>query len=385
MVFLEDRYIATMVLHALGDTIGFKNGDWKYNYFKEITIDTSLELIYEFISLGGINGINLNEWHVSADTLFHLATANAIIVNKTNKYDTENFLNIFKGQIIDYVIFIEMEIKKYNKNRYPHYVAGKYILQFKNGIDARTSPYDEETITSDVVARSPCIGLAFFGEENRDQLIEVAITMSKITHNSPLGYLSAVTIALFIAFAIENIHIYKWPILLLDLMTSNKIKQYIKTEQENIDYELYLKYWRRYIDTRFSKDKEPIKTKAHTNILFRTRYYQTNFVNEKRDDETFAGFTGYSAIIMAYDCLIDAEDKWEKLVIYSMLHIGDSSTVGAIAGSLYGAVYGYGDVPVSQFRYLEQREKLESYAQLIYKKFFLKQDITKYIIEQKDN
>jgi len=77
---MKERYVATIVLHALGDTIGFKNGDWEFNYFKKvITLDVTNELLYEFISLGGINGINLKNWFVSDDTIIHLAMARAIL------------------------------------------------------------------------------------------------------------------------------------------------------------------------------------------------------------------------------------------------------------------------------------------------------------------
>ena len=50
-------------------------------------------------------------------------------------------------------------------------------------------------------------------------------------------------------------------------------------------------------------------------------------------------------MIMAYDALLDCNGNWEKLIVYAILHIGDSDTIGAVAGGLYGAVYGFGDVP----------------------------------------
>ena len=72
----KDKVDAIMILHALGDTIGFKNGDWEFNYGNNIDINTLEyvnELIYEFIDLGGVTGINLKKWKVSDDTILHIA------------------------------------------------------------------------------------------------------------------------------------------------------------------------------------------------------------------------------------------------------------------------------------------------------------------------
>ena len=43
----KEKYIYTMILHALGDTIGFKNGEWEFNFGKKnITLDMTLELVF---------------------------------------------------------------------------------------------------------------------------------------------------------------------------------------------------------------------------------------------------------------------------------------------------------------------------------------------------
>ena len=61
---IKERYIATVVLHALGDTIGFRNGIWEFNYNIPITKPPhhglSELILHDFIDLGGINDINLN-------------------------------------------------------------------------------------------------------------------------------------------------------------------------------------------------------------------------------------------------------------------------------------------------------------------------------------
>jgi len=56
------------------------------------------------------------------------------------------------------------------------------------------------------------------------------------------------------------------------------------------------------------------------------------------------GAGGDDSVIVAYDCFMDANDSWDKLVFYSMLHVGDSDTTGIIAGYLFGSYYGLNKV-----------------------------------------
>lgn len=82
------------------------------------------------------------------------------------------------------------------------------------------------------------------------------------------------------------------------------------------------------------------------------------------------GGSGVTGTLMAYDALLDSGDNWEKLIYYSMLHVGDSDTVGAIAGGLYGAMYGIDKVPENLLRDLEKKKELIDISEKIYKKFY---------------
>jgi ADP-ribosylglycohydrolase len=74
-------------------------------------------------------------------------------------------------------------------------------------------------------------------------------------------------------------------------------------------------------------------------------------------------------MIMAFDALLDCDGCWEKLIVYSMLHSGDSDTIGAVAAGLYGAKYGFGDVPDKMLTHLERKDELENLASKLYDKF----------------
>lgn len=364
---MEDRYIATIVLHALGDTIGFKNGDWEFNYFKDIiTLDTTNEILYEFIDLGGINAINLENWHVSDDTIIHMAIIRALLKSQ-KKFNNKMIINIKEELVKAYNSMVDDE-EKFGIDRMPGVTTNKYIEKFEKGYDGRNSPYDKMSGGNGAAMRSSCIGLAYHGKENREQLYEIAIESSRVTHNSAIGYLGGLTAALFTAFAIENIDIKLWPFLLIESLSSEKVKKFVNDDiDEKNDYEKYINYWQKYIDMRFENGKV-IKARANTNLIFRSRFHYENFT---RDTGSFLiGESGYSATIMAYDSLLDAENVWEKLIIYSALHFGDSDTVAAIAASWYGALYGFGDVPKNNLKYLEFKNELVELGKKLYKKYY---------------
>jgi ADP-ribosylglycohydrolase len=363
---MESKYIATVVLHALGDTIGFKNGDWEFNYFKEvITLDTTNELLYEFIDLGGINEINLENWHVSDDTIIHMAIMRGLL-KSPRKFGSRVIINIKKELVKAYNQMVDDE--EGGIDRMPGVTTNKYIEGFQKGYDGRNSPYDKSSGGNGAAMRCSCIGLAYHGEVNRDQLYEVSIESSRITHNSAIGYLGGLTVALFTSLAIEGINKEKWPFLLIDALTSESIKKYVHDDQdEKDDYEKYTNFWRKYVDLRFEGGK-PVKSRANTNLIFRSRFQYENFT---RDTGSFLiGESGYSATIMAYDSLLDAGDVWEKLIVYSALHFGDSDTVAAIACSWYGAIYGFGDVPDKNLKFLEFKGELTKLGAELYREYY---------------
>lgn len=381
----EDKYIAAFLLYALGDTIGFKNGEWEFNYYqKTITLNMTTELLYDFISLGGINDINLDGWYVSDDTIINLAIAKGLL---ESKYDIDKIIatnkpnnkatNTHSKTNDDIIHNVEQEMiiafnemlkdKDKGKDRYFGVTTWKYIKLINKGKDGRTLPYDKMSGGNGAAMRAGPIGLVYYGEKNRNLLIKSAIDLSRITHNSAYGYLGGLTMALFTSFVIEQINIKEWPFLLIKLLNSQDVRQYMKKDtDEEDDYEKFINYWIKYIDTRFD-NKDPIMSRSHKNLIFRSRYYYENFT---RDTESFLiGESGFCAMIMAYDSLLDSGNVWEKLVIYSGLHLGDSDTTCAIASFLYGLMYGLDDVPENNLKYLEFKDELIDVGKKMYNNF----------------
>lgn len=361
---MEDRYKACIILHAVGDTIGFKNGEWE---FKPGHTEKPLEKLYEYVDLGGINHIPQKGWLVSDDTILHIKTAESILEN----YDTINKLgDILKNKYIEaYEQFYDEGLKV----RFPGITTLNSIKRLINGGNWDDMPYDINAGGSGASMRTLCLGLAFHGQDKRYKLIQISIESSRITHNSTVGYLGGMTSALFTAFAIEGVDLLKWPTMLLELFSKGIIGAYIKKSNRGYDEfindsHIFINKWKRYVEDKFDEAGNPIKRRSTKNLVYRTKYYYDNFGFIK-EGHYFPGSGGDDSVIIAYDCLLDAGDSWEKLVVYSMLHGGDTDTTGSIAAGWWGALKGFHDVPESATQYLEYKDQLESIGKKLFNKY----------------
>jgi ADP-ribosylarginine hydrolase len=353
---MNERYEACIVLHALGDTIGFRDGIWEFNYGRQFYFEDLMEIFYDFIGLGGINHLDTKGWKVSDDTLLHMATARAYIYEKNMNFD-----NLAKLMIEKYTPVIKYE------NRYPGITTVNSLKQIQKGIDWKKLPYDDNSGGAGGSMRTSCLGLIFYGKEKRKDLIKHAIETTRITHNNVIGYLGGLVSALFTAFAVEGVIVNKWPHKLVELLESNIIDEYI-TSTRGIDmYEkekhIFIGRWKQYIEDKYKEDTFDFK-KPMYNLVQRAKYYHNTFRNQEKG--SFIGSGGDDSVIIAYDCLVDAGKNWEKLVVYAMLHIGDTDTTGCIAASWYGILYGYTDIPKHMIDNLEFGDKIKKTGQVLY-------------------
>lgn len=217
-------------------------------------------------------------------------------------------------------------------------------------------------------------GLIYYKEEDFDKLISVSIEMARMTHNAVNGYLGAFYTALFVSYAMRGIEIEKWPFMLMKLYKDKVIENYIK--KIGRDVEEYFRYahnfyskWDAYIKDKFDEYGNVINLRTTINLSWRSKYYESiqNVINP--DTFTTAGSGGDDCLIIAYDSLIDAGDKWETLVFYAMLHTGDTDTTGCVAGGLYGVLYGMRDIPKINYKFLEHRDYIIRLAEKLYLKY----------------
>jgi ADP-ribosylarginine hydrolase len=377
-VTLEERYQACMVLHAVGDTIGYKNGEWEFNIGKDagdalapdvqFRPEISDTRVFEFMELGGINGIDLKDWVVSDDTIFHLHTAlsielcNVFQLNEDSPDTWTEAIFAFGEEIVtSYIMALERSL-----SRDIGLSTLKYLQQISKGVAWNkippAGPGEMVGGGSGAAMRTACIGLLYPGKHNRLNLIAAAIESSRITHNNPVGYLGGMTAALFTAFAIEGVPVEKWPFEMLELIEWPKtvLHTYLREtrgyEEFLRDAEFFCDSWRKYLDKFF---KGSVPALPFTSPSRRIHWFR-EYLDFRSGQIGFVGRGGHDSVIIAYDSLLRTcikNQSWEKLVYYAALHSGDSDTTGSIAGAWYGAMFGFKDIPHNMTANLEQPYK----------------------------
>ena len=316
---------------SLGDTIGYYNSNWEFNYNNiNANAEYTNDLIAEFIALGGINDLSIRNWKASDDTILYMATMEVLSEPIGN---VENFGKKIREAYLKTLPLIE--------NRHPGVATVNFLIEQQN-IEWNMLHYNSKTIGNGSVMRSGCIGIFYPGNHNREKLIRLSVESSRITHNSATAILGAITAALFTAYALEKVTINLWPHKLLKFMASGKIDEYMQLSRPNEyplferDKVIFIGQWKKYVELLFSGINPKTNMRHMDNPVYRYKYLSDNFSKN-------CGIVGGCAddcLIMAYHALLQSNGVFEKIVVYSILHPGDSDTVGSVALSWFGAYYG---------------------------------------------
>lgn len=347
--------------HMLGDTLGYKNGEWEFNFGlneSEWSPNLTTEFIFQFLSLGGINDISLRNWRYSDDSILYLATLESVFHNQNN---IERLGEDLKRRYVDLIPDLG--------TRHPGNTTMESLYMLRDGVAWNAINYNSMAIGSGTSMRTGGIGIIFCGLRNRMKLMIASIEASRITHNSAIAMLGGFTSALFTAFAIEQVPINYWPHYLLDFIRSDFIDEYLKKSRPN-EYHLYQRdrvifigKWEKYITLRFNGLDVKKEQKSMNDPVRRINFLATNF---SRIEKTyFPGACADDSVIMAYDSILSCDYSFEKAVINSVLHPGDSDTVGCIAlGWFIGAFYSLKNYSIA-YRLIIELEKFNHWDKVL--------------------
>jgi ADP-ribosylarginine hydrolase len=351
------------IMHSmLGDIIGFGNGKTEFNdgtifnsenfsNYAQVGADYSNQLVLKFLFDGGFSTHPKPDWRISDDTIMLMANCKGIIQWKTDK----------KNHIDDLMISIKKEYMKLVDDKQTLHARKTFVQVHNGGItttknlikllegeDYMNLPYDDRAGGSGGSMRSAIFGVIFWHGDDILKLIRSSIESTLMTHPNATAFLGSLVVALFASYALQGDEIHLWPPKMIALLESPHVDTMIRTLRPDImafyerDKLTFLEKWKNYYEERFHQSSLAYKkSKAMMYASERSLFYH-RFA--KFSQSIYPGAGGDDSVIIAFDCLADCDGSVDKICTYSMLHVGDSDTTGAICGFLYGLVYGTSDV-----------------------------------------
>jgi len=357
----ENNYVAAMVLAGVGDAMGYKCGQWEFNFVGE-------NIHKEVRKLGGVEKLNIQipDFIVSDDTVLLLSTADSLIeVGAKGYVGSKYYSSLYKEIAFRY----QKDVIGDMSGRAAGNGTQVAIHQLRPNISYGWHiPFNVRGGGCGAAMRAMCIGLCYPNVYNKsclEDLVRISIESGRITHNHPTGYLGSLATALFGAFAISGVPLRSWGSYLIQLLPHvwryiEKAERDVKENEKNWEY--FQAEWTKYLSLR---NLETGLTEA---------IFPENYGVKERDafykSVSFSGWggsSGHDAPMIAYDALLAAGGDWKKLCHHGMLHGGDNDSSGVIAGFCYGAMYEFKDVSILNHQKVEKRKRLEDAGKALFK------------------
>jgi ADP-ribosylglycohydrolase len=289
---------------------------------------------------GGVNNFKLGDnIYYSSNIFFITRMSENIIDNDGVNFDVGEILKKTLKEILSTNFILHKKTKGYSKD----VITTEEAIEKMRFTDKYIG-YKNNNNNPEICINVITLGLVYNKILDLDLLIEKSIYTGKLTHYNNIGLLSAITASYFISLAVRSEPINKWVDMMLELINSEKVKNYLDLdENENmIAYVTYLNYWNRYRDSRFI-DNKIRKTRSDDNLTYRAKFYNQFSI----DKGGLLGSDCISCLIISYDSLLTCDGNFEKLIFYSLLIPGPTITIGGYGGGLYGLIYG--DENISPF------------------------------------
>ncbi|XP_038670983.1 uncharacterized protein LOC119975422 isoform X2 [Scyliorhinus canicula] len=255
-------------------------------------------------------------------------------------------------------------LHRYQKRQSTSASAGVPV-QAKGYTSKRYTPLSKREPKFGAAARTMCIGMCYAKAEQLNDLLQVSIECGRMTHSYPAGFLGTFCTALFASYAIQGKPIVQWGRKMMEVMPI--AEQYCERKMTHFsDYrENWFSFetkWQFYLQLR------GIEKDGCDSAMFPRIYdiEEQNKLYRRWRSEASGMSKGVETTLIAYDALLFAGKDWKKLCYSAMFHWGESDATGAIAGSLYGILYGFDNIPMSLYQNLEFRGHLEQLGRQLY-------------------
>lgn len=341
---IKDRIQGSLVGGAIGDALGYPVEFMNYS-----------QIINKYGNKG-ITRYKLNKngvAEISDDTQMTLFTANGLlfgysrlamrgVMGEPVSYIRDSYLEWLQTQTgdIDYTKdhynWIR-EVKELHSRRAP----GNTCMQALNDIANEKEVHNHSKGCGGIMRVAP-IPLYYNGRmkefhNNIKYETKVAGDAAALTHKHPLGYLPAA----LLAYLIDRL---LWE-------TTPTSYQIVRIISEGIE---------------LLKEIYPNLTKEINALQYLLEKAGRRAVSTLPDEEAIRqigeGWVAEETLAIAVLCVIRYPNDFEKAVIASVNHSGDSDSTGAVTGNIMGAICGYGSIPPYLKDKLELRWLIEEMA-----------------------
>ncbi|UJR13601.1 hypothetical protein I4U23_000614 [Adineta vaga] len=330
---LLERYKACMILSGVGDALGYRSGIWQFNSNGK---DIQRELYERFDQIEDIR-IELPQWRVSDDTILHMAVGRAL-VEHGDRDPSPSLYSIMVKKLKE--IFNDL------KNRHPSSSTVSAINRLSE--NDWSQPYSAVSNDCTAAVRCMTIGLRYSQPADFEKLMHVSIETSRMTHTQ-WGFLGGFTSALFTSYAIQQKPLETWSKCLIEILPH--VQHYIESQHRS-DLAQTMRSW-----SSFETFWEEFIPRQGTDIKDL----------EQRDDfyrqfshAGWAGASGTDCVAIAYNALLTSHGSWSELCRRAALHGGHGDATGCIAGAIFGAIYGFENIPKENYENVEYHHELES-------------------------
>lgn len=333
---MSDKYKACLIGGAVGDALGyaveFMRENDIFSYYGEDGI-TEYEII---------NGKAI----FSDDTQMTLFTANGLLLGAKNDLYISSVYDCYKEWFITQNCQYESSSKYRNllvswladvpelwQRRAPGFTCLNAISSGKKG--SIKNPLNESKGCGGVMRVAP-VGLFFKDITKISQTDMISAEVSAITHGHELGYIPSACLAHIINLVSHS------DILLKDAVDDSisHMKKLFK-DCKHIDYFCQL------------------MNKA-------VKLSQKNMNDLEAIHELGEGWVAEETLAIAVYCALKYEDDFEKAIITSVNHNGDSDSTGAVTGNIIGAYLGLEAIPEKFVENLELKDVILEIAEDLY-------------------